>query len=181
MKFYHLYFLVASCFLVTNCCNWEPHTIVHFRVNPEGFTEAQLIQINEAIHDWDVALDGYLEFDYLPNHNHYDYDNMITIEATTSKYLTEKYNEDRVGNTTYVPWKCGGDVQIANDLSDKDIYRVTKHEIGHGFGLGHVKTKGDAMYPFANHERDYMICNDVKQFCALYECDASTFPICSGG
>ncbi|MGB0840013.1 MAG: matrixin family metalloprotease, partial [Chitinophagales bacterium] len=63
-----------------------------------------------------------------------------TIGADTYAYISEI--DVYIGNT--VPWNYGTDCP---DMNAIDFQSVMLHELGHGFGMGHVVNTGEVMFP----------------------------------
>ncbi len=52
-------------------------------------------------------------------------------------------------------------------MSDKQIYHICLHEIGHALGLSHTQNKNDIMYPYVN-EQTTLSENDINRFRAVF-------------
>jgi len=53
-------------------------------------------------------------------------------------------------------------------LSDKELYHVSLHEIGHALGLDHTNDINDVMYPTTQSMVQTLSEGDLKQFWSIY-------------
>ena len=135
--------------------------MVFFYVD-QRFTEVELVEIKEGIHEWDYVLNGNIEFRYGGRHNMEDW---VLSEMNFGRgVLINKVSED----CPYIPMINGRVLAFAisrtisvieGRVSFLEMRGVILHEIGHVLGLGHF---GDSVmkssYDWHMH---YCISRDV--------------------
>jgi len=65
-----------------------------------------------------------------------------------------------------------------NKLSDDELKMIVRHELGHGFGLGHFDDPNDLMYPEIGSGHSYISECDIESLSALYNGDERTQVTC---
>lgn len=134
----------------------------------------QKANVQKAFAVWQAAGDNVIKFRFvnsraqIPN---------ITVVFSNSTYR-ETYAANAVGlastsarnmhgssaKATITIWLKGPD---GRTLSEKELYHVALHEIGHTLGLGHTNNKTDIMYPIVN-EQTTLSANDIARFKQIF-------------
>lgn len=128
-----------------------------------AFTPGELSSILSALHDWNVALNGYLRFevisaDYTPGDKEVE-GRINNILDGTVIYRTSPLMADLEGlSANVLAWTDDDRVgvhMIADRIGDfRNFHNVVLHELGHTLGLGHTMVGDSLMYPTAERQPD---------------------------
>lgn len=162
---------------VVSCNNsWELGDTANILVEESDFSPYELDCIRQAVHEWNVALNGYMTLQYVTYKGE---GNLIVIRGEGVQIL-ESQSPYRVGVTYTLPWEKGGAVELSNnDDNDLNGYYVAmvEHELGHALNLEH-KPGHVLMAPNLWSKHQTVTCSDLQQFCEVNGCDWHYFPLC---
>lgn len=154
---------------------WHKGDTAHILIVEEDFTPAQVVKLKEAVEEWNIALNGWLTFDYVTTKGDQE---LIVIRGEDWHAL----DKDGYAAVTYlVPWECGGGIEMPNNDPanwDKYFISLALHELGHALSLGHSKSHDSVMFPRVTKASLTITCVDLEQFCEVNGCDAKDFPLC---
>lgn len=151
----------------------------------QNINDEEMFRIMEASIEWSDATNGQVVFnverifDSKLNHDNAiivfnvtpDNPDIILIDGLRGPTTLGYYNND--ANLAYIAI-----VEDRLDDLDYNYKEVILHELGHSLGLEHssgIEGIGTLMYPTINAGSTYITDADLKQFCKLYNCDASQF------
>lgn len=144
-----------------------------------GFTDDELVLLNRATEDWNNKTNGIVKIELISNWNATSaFDPYIYKDLKTRTVWKVNYEHYIIQELykIYDPF-CGlswGNLIIVVDSPRCNYLQSTfTHELGHQFGLLHIKNKYPAvMNPKVNSafEGKQITQFDILQFCILYGC-----------
>lgn len=167
--------VVASILLcLSGCATWDKKETAHIFIEENDFSPDQILVLQEAVSEWNQALNGYLNFEFVSNKD----ESNIVIKGVSLASLQE---DDFAGVTYTVPWENGGNIELPNDLygdGKEYLLPLALHELGHALSLGHSE-EHTLMQPMLYNPTQRITCLDINQFCDINGCNAADFPICN--
>jgi hypothetical protein len=150
-----------------------------------GIFEDQIYHIVAGTMEWNEVTNGdvVLDIKMLPQPDITPSDAIIMMNVTPdypesilldniNHYSTLAFYNNQVG-LAYIAF-------IYERISDEDYNAVVMHELGHALGLEHITGIdgiGTLMYPNIELGSNHITMDDLKQFCHLYNCDASKYHV----
>ena len=161
------FFIVSSCISFAATYRWKSFPVtVYIESHPKKAT------VKQAFSTWQ-SLTRIAKFQYVNTENA---DIVVKFVATPDREKTSR-EPHLAGYTNYSwngPYLNHATITILSTVpgstvqaSDKYVYMVALHEIGHALGLPHSKNSNDVMY-YLYSTQLLISPNDVNAFKALY-------------
>ena len=158
-------FLIAATALMVACgfqMNWGGQYLIY--IDP-AFTPDRQGEIREAIGEWNQVSEG----------------NITLIETASPKgsHVIQVW-ADHTQRASGQAGECVPfyeTIKLQDDMKVDQTRRTALHEIGHAFGLEHDHEGTIMCFSLACAPK-HLTCDDLRQFCSIWKCDASTLAVC---
>ncbi len=172
---------VLLSLLLTGCVQGQILSPTHHYevfVDPR-FDHAQHDMVVNAVHEWQTDINNTVTFSFTDKP--VSSQPIIVILPATQPWLKRHFNlKGPIGEAML----RGVDTNIfvATDMSRRDFYETSLHELGHALGLDHDTKRNHllltVMTPYSDESSDHLTCLDLRAFCQEWGCDASKFNLC---
>lgn len=169
------------CTIINGCASWKQGNSDHTILLGDGFSDSQKQLIKAAVDEWENKTDGVVTFNFSD-----DWEikrDVIWIVPSTVQSLSDEYADPGTETLGYTKTRQGDDgasnwIALAVDVTDSELSKNSKHELGHALGLKHVDTPGVIMYYKESGISDFIMCDDIRQFCDIWNCSADELTGC---
>ena len=152
--------------------SWKEESTAYVFIDSDQLSHEQVEAIKEAADTWSIALDNKPKVKVIYDDN---YSNLITI--TTDTIANIRRDRDALAVTNRQMYNRDSDILVPHDINSDTLKIIVMHELGHAFGLVH-DDPGTVMAPHLRDTADFIVCDDLHNFCDSNECDASQFTLC---
>lgn len=172
---------VLLSLLLTGCVKGQILSPTHHYevfVDPR-FNRAQHDMVIDAVHEWQTSTNDTVTFSFTDKP--VSSQPIIVILPASQTWLKQHFKpKTPIGEAML----RGVDTNIflATDMSNRNFYETSLHELGHALGLEHDDRLEHmlltVMTSHCGDSSDHLTCLDMRAFCREWNCDASKFNLC---
>lgn len=172
----------------------EPINTIEIVYVDKNFSDLEKSFITKAGEEWQTATNGMTQFIFVYNSA------PVNITSNNNTIIRRFYmrpaqeNEfivqylDFILKADLLGWwdehnilnnKINTMIIVRSRISSQEEYvSVVMHEMGHSMKLEHTPNEGDLMFNTMIYADECITLNDLKQYCAIYHCDATKLNYC---